>query len=217
MKTLISVLSFEGESFNHQNIREGWGSVVPQTGADLKFFVGRRGKDFSPQSDEVPIGWQYFKNCEHSIWNPKEGCCENYFQYQTRRILEWTLKNGYDFIFLAENDTFLLPRKLMQTGFEDYDYSGYFFQGDEKYPCPHPGFGYFLSANAMKLVLQTPPDHRGLGFFVGYALGPNLEASLFEIPNFREQISWHYPDMTGKRYPVGGLRWQKDMFKQYER
>lgn len=221
MKTLIAVWSFEDDCPNHQIIRETWGSQVSSAGADLLFFVGRRGSHFSSKRDEIPIAWQQPRLCGHPWWDPKEGCCEDYFQFETRRVFEWALSKNYDYVFLAENDTFLLPKKLMKTGFENYDCSGYFFQGDEKYPIPHAGYGHFISAKAMRLVLDTPPNWLTTGFYIGYALGPHVEAgniTLYDIPNFKDQISWHYVESNnGTRYRVGGVnsKWLREMFKAH--
>jgi hypothetical protein len=73
----------------------------------------------------------------------------------------------------------------------------------------------------MHLILETPPNWWSNGFYVGYALGPHVAVgtvTLYDIPNFVDQISWHYVESnSGKRYHAGGINshWLREMFEKH--
>ena len=201
MRVLVAVCSYDGEAQNgnHDAIRSTWGKDVAAAGADLRFFIGRRSPDFKPQPDEVLIDWEQPKTCEHPWWQCVEGCCIDFWQKLIKENLKWSLQQGYDFTFECENDSFLVPHKLMKLDFERYDIAGTFFPRDTPigtkttyqmwphsptrnpqsdwrvYPYPNPG-GYFLSRKAAEIVVNATPSHWDIGPFTGQALGPAIEA-----------------------------------------
>jgi len=120
MKLLFAVISYQGDAQNGNNqlIRETWGKDVE---GDLRFFIGRRGLAFVPQIDEVLVDWQKGRPCGHEWWDPKENCCIDFWQYEVREVLKWSVEQGYDFVYLCQTDTFLIPKRLMASGFEQYD------------------------------------------------------------------------------------------------
>lgn len=220
MRTLIAVISYQGdaENGNHDRIRTTWGKDVPAAGADLKFFIGRRSPGFVPKSDEVLIPWQETRPCIHPWWSSVEGCCEDFWQVLTKNILRWSLVEGYDFIFLCENDTFIVPRKLMASEFEKYDLSGHFIPADgitTKYDWPEPS-GYFLSSQAAAFLLQQPKDHLSVGIYAGQRLGPIIREGLlttYELPIWQNG-HWHFRVETGDGYPPGSP-WMREMYEKY--
>ena len=231
MKALIGIVSYQGDAVNgnHDAIRNTWGRDVKAAGADLRFFVGRRGPDYRAKPDEVLIPWEQTRTCEHPWYHSQEGCCVDFWINLTNQILQWSLAEGYDYTYTCENDTFLVPRKLMASGFEHYDFSSESFQplgsligsktlhqmyGHNLYPWPDAGVGYFTSRKAAKAILLTPPNHWSIGMFAAQALGPYIETGELTIGYLPTGTAWHFRTEIGDGYSPGSP-WQKDMYLKY--
>src|SRR6266446_7403271 len=108
-KLLIAVKSCQAHLArgDHNVIRSTWGKDAKALGIDVRFFVGADAKSY--QSDEVHI---------------KCGDDYNSLPYKTREICRWANGKAVDYLFLCDNDTFLIPKKMLQCGFEKYDYTG---------------------------------------------------------------------------------------------
>jgi hypothetical protein len=226
MRTLIAIISFQGdaENGNHDKIRQTWGKDVASAGADLRFFLGRRDNVYQPKADETLIPWQEdgSRVCAHPYWTAIEGCCVEYWQVLYRGILEWSLNNGYDYTFLAENDTFIIPRKLMKIGFENYDLSGWMMyiypdRPDDYYV--EPG-GYFLSRRASEAILNTVPNHLHFENLTCEVLKIIPEMKIKSLDHFWNETSWHYraqgimDPIIGDGYPQGSP-WMFDMYQKH--
>lgn len=223
MNPLIGVISYQGdaENGNHDAIRQSWGRDVKTAGGNLLFFVGRRTPTFKLKPDEIGIPWQQTRKCQHEWWMSVKGCCEDFWQPLTKQAVSHAYRNGYDYIFLCENDTFLVPKKLFESDYWKYDFSGHMMQGDEKYPWPEPGVGYFLSRRAMKRLIAAEPNHLSVGIYAGQALGPLVEKGELtreSLPNFINKVSWHFrgqsEDFARNGYPPGSP-WQQEMYRKY--
>ena len=230
MRVLIAIISFQGdaENGNHDKIRQTWGKDVAPAGAALRFFLGRRDKNYCPKDDEIPIPWQEdgTRTCPHPYWTAIEGCCVEYWQVLYRGILDWSISEGYDYTFLAENDTFLIPRKLMKTGFENYDFSGRMMYTHSDKPDQYyvePGAGYFLSRRAAEAILKTKPDHlhfENLACDVLKPMAERGEMTIKSLDHFWNETAWHYraqgimDPVIRDGYPVGS-RWQFDMYQKH--
>src|SRR5271156_2746122 len=158
MSLLIAVKSCRQdlERGYHQVIRDTWGIDAVSLGIDLIFFTGNRN-----QSKGI-LGWD-----EVSL-----DCGDEYadLPFKTREICQYAVACGYDYVFLCDTDTFVIPRLLLEVGFEAYDYYGLIqkplgktFQYDaiSRSGKHHPGmyspwasggFGYFLSQKAARIV-----------------------------------------------------------------
>lgn len=232
MKVLLAVLSFQGdaENGNHDKIRQTWGKDVAAAGADLRFFIGRRDRAYhlKAKPDETCVNWQNdgTRRCEHPYWTAVENCCVEYWQVLYRSILEWSVANGYDYVFLAENDTFLIPRKLMKIGFEQYDFSGwmmYVYADKPDFYYVEPGAGYFLSKRAAQAILSTPPNHLHFENLTCDVLRPMAdrgEMTIKSLEHFWNETSWHYraqgiiDPVIRDGYPAGSM-WQYDMYAKH--
>ena len=102
-------------------------------------------------------------------------------------MIRWAYDNGYDYLFKADDDTFVRSEMLTRCGFERHDYMGWQQQyGPGGILYAQGGAGYFLSRNAMEVLL----GYTGLIKYVaedtqvGYVL---LEAGIkpFHNPRFR--------------------------------
>ena len=140
MRVLIAIKSCNKDAARgcHRAIRETWGAEVE--GADLRFFVG-----------EDPLA---FRSADTIVL---PNCPDDYagLPQKTRAILAWSINHGYDFTFLCDTDTFLIPPRLLACGFENYDLTGCIggnLEGGKYFPWPSGGAGYFLSQKAAWIV-----------------------------------------------------------------
>ena len=157
----------------------------------------------------------------------------DYWQHLTREILRWSVQNDYDFTFLCCNDTFIVPRKLMASGFEKFDYSGYFvpqniplgvkseedIYGHKLYLWADAGVGWFMSKKAAKVIVDDAPDFWTNDIHVGQTLGPLIasgEIKAATLKGFWNDISWHYRFITGESYTASS-QWQKKMYEIHGR
>lgn len=69
---------------------------------------------------------------------------------KTRAICKYA--EGFDYLFKCDTDTYASISRLLASGFEQYDYSGYVL--DSGY-CSG-GAGYWLSQKAMRIVAEQP-------------------------------------------------------------
>lgn len=205
----------------HQTIRETWGQ-----GIDVKFFL-------SPQFfllDDCPK----LKDDEILVDCPDD---YNHLPQKTQQIVRWFLYRDYDHIFLCDVDTFIIPSKLLKTGFEDYDYAGrigsdrpfgkpFRYRDGRKqwhakcYAWASGGYGYFLSKTAAEIVTCSIIDPRlwAEDMFVGDALAPHYaqgKITVCDLSHFENEVSWHYP-----AHQLGWNRtrmqlWMRDMHGLY--
>lgn len=164
-KPLIGVMSCERDAANgcHDAMRQTWiPHMVP--GIDYKIFVGQGTRALAPDEERLDVQDDYGSLPEKS-----------------QAMRKWSLEHGYDFMFKADRDTYLSPRRLLASGFENYDYVGH-FPGyprlgwipalDEEfsiycdargvYPYCSGGCGYWTSKKAMELIVAAPLDWKRL-------------------------------------------------------
>ena len=140
IRPLIAVKSCWRESGNGFNraVRDTWGKDVK--GADVGFFLGRFG--LAGREAEIVLD-----------------CPDDYngLPYKTKAICKWVWNHDYTHLFACDTDTFVMPERLLNSGFENYDYVGH-FNGPRGIPnvvygkCyswASGGSGYWLSRKAM--------------------------------------------------------------------
>ncbi len=204
---LIAVKSCvrDREAGHHETIRQTWGKDLD---ADIKFFMG---------------GSSELRRDEIVIETPDPAYDDyDHLPYKTQDIAWFSVSQGYDYTFLCDTDTFLIPRKLLACGYQNWDYSGRFgsspaigttfsFKDGRGYTNPncHPwasgGLGYFLSQKAARIIGDADPVSWAEDLSVGQILGPRIqsgEITAKDIPDFDAGISWHYP--------AHWLGWDKD-------
>lgn len=217
MRLLIAIKSCQEHRLagHHGSILNTWGKDVPSD-VDLRFFIGDAGR-FEPKSDQTVC----------------LGCPDEYagLPRKTKAILGWSLWNGYDYTFLCDTDTFVIPNHLLRCGFESWDYSGRFgpspqigttfeyrdeHQTIEKcHPWASGGIGYFLSRKAAELVARSWPTQWAEDLHVGQVLGPHIQAgeiTAADIPDFECNISWHFPQRKYRCKYDPRLRWMETMY-----
>src|SRR5271157_4401796 len=143
MKCLIAIISCESYRVNGNNqaLRDTWlPSVSEEKGLDYKIFMGQGSK--IEKEDEIYLDVP--DDYEH-------------ISYKGREIHKYALDNGYDFLYKCYPDTYLCPSRLMQSGFQDYDYVGHFackLKTGQQY-CTG-GTGYWLSKKAYSRLIDCP-------------------------------------------------------------
>jgi hypothetical protein len=225
MKLLVAVKSCMRDRARgaHDVIRNTWGAKVQ--GADVVFFVGSSPLNVFLEDDEdsLPVSDDY-----------------DSLPFKTREILRQSVSRGYDFTFLCDNDTFIIPNRLMSTGFEEYDYSGKFnlrTRGSRSQPGrrfhyvddrgTYPdiycwcsgGFGYFVSRRAAELVVASEPKVWAEDMYVGQVLGPHIqcgELTAAHLGDLASEISWHYPNHHSQEAYNPSSGWQQEMSERHK-
>jgi len=127
MKTLIAIPSCQRDCEHHELLRQTWLQKCP---VDYRFFLGNQNKTIA--NDELvidaPDGYREL------IW-------------KIEKIIEYALNSNYDYLFKCDVDTYCHIPRLLKSGFEQYDWSGY---GE-----PYGGSGYWLSRKAMQALIDN--------------------------------------------------------------
>src|SRR5271157_1399312 len=161
-KALVGVMSCERDAENgcHNAIRRTWATRMVE-GLDYKIFVGQGtlGHVLAPDEERLDVPDDYYSLPEKS-----------------QAMRKWSLEHGYEFMFKADRDTYLSPKNLLHSGFENYDYMGHFpmyylnnghIPADGKalseycddrgvYPYCSGGCGYWTSKRAMEAIVAAP-------------------------------------------------------------
>jgi hypothetical protein len=200
MRLLIAVKSCRQDFLcgYHQVIRNSWGKDVFPTGAHLLFFLG--------DVDPALLG------IDEEFVNVRDDYAG--LPYKTREICRRSVSWDYDFVFICDTDSFVLPEKLLKCGFEQYDYYGLIqrplgksFQYDavSREGKHHPstylpwasgGYGYFLSKHAAAIIAETEPDFWAEDLWVGQIMNEQYNHGRVTIggaKNLAGQCSWHFP------------------------
>jgi len=122
--------------------------------ADYKFFYGR-GENREPLPDEI------FFNCSDSY----DGLTD-----KARIIYNWAWDHDYDYIYDCDDDTYVIPERLLESGFAEWDYIGRQRGADGEFPDDYAsgGAGVWISRKALQILVAAPPtddtvDDRWLG------------------------------------------------------
>lgn len=225
MRFLIAIKScqYDLERGYHQVIRNTWGKDVASLGIDLIFFTGNR------KPPKETLHWD-----EVSL-----DCKDDYdaLPFKTREICRWAVAGGYDFVFLADTDTFLIPSKLLKCGFEEYDYYGLIqrplgklFSYDAVsrsgkhhpgmyYPWASGGYGYFLSKYAAKIVSNCEPDVWAEDMFVAQIMNEQYNHGkiiIGDAKNMVGQCTWHFPQTEYKSGYDLKFGWMDKMYREHQ-
>jgi hypothetical protein len=111
---------------HHEQVRQTWLRSCP---VDYKFFLGS-GQDSALIEDEIelPVADGYRNACK------------------IKEIVKYALKLDYDYVFKCDIDTYVCVSRLVKSGFENYDWSGY--------NCSYGGSGYWLSKTAQRMLSE---------------------------------------------------------------
>ena len=102
----------------------------------------------------------------------------------------WALLGGYTHLFHACIDTWICVPRLMTSGFEQHDYTGY--RCDEGHGSG--GMGYWCSQKAIKVLLQEPVVGGAYeDLWVGHTLARN-DIPLYEDRRYSSPANPNRPD-----------------------
>jgi len=201
LKLLLAVKSCRRDQQTgcHEAIRETWGSNLPP-GVDVRFFMGGEGHILM-EADEVllPVPDDYW------TLTPK-----------TKHICRHTVAHGYDFVYTCDTDTYLVPKRMLESEFAKYDFSGghlCYGEHGKVLGVPYPawvspqggvadpfyaymsgGVGSFLSKIAAQIAWTTEYYHHSEDVWVGQVLGPFIQSGELTgavLPNFEGYAAWH--------------------------
>src|SRR5579864_8236785 len=186
IKTLIAIKSCAAHRHRDDLVRRTW---LSGRAVDYRFLIGGWGQDryqSSHRHDEMLLD-----------------CPDDYasLPFKTQALCRCLLAEGYDFVFLCDNDTYVCVPRLFGSDFYAADYTGFFArcvscesdadghctcvtgEGQRLYSYASGGSGYWLSRKAMAVVVAADftkdplrpnspePSTRGEDLQVGWALG----------------------------------------------
>ena len=168
----------------HEAIRGTWARDLKALGVETYFFVGT-----DPSQQDT-------RRCRRYVSNEVVVDCKDDYEslpVKTRRICQWTMGKTFERIFLCDTDTLIKAKELLATGFEAFDYAGYFGKEGTSPGCApfsytdaygtYPecrawasgGVGYFLSRRAAEIIAATPPTYWAEDLQVGQTLAPEFD------------------------------------------
>ena len=153
MKVLVAISScqvYEDSGLN-QPLRDTWLPDLPKDW-DYKFFHG-----IGSASREDVINLP----CHDALFALTD---------KAKLKLKWAVEHGYDYVFSCFPDLYARPERLRDCGFGDHPYFG-----TTAHTCPGPkycqgGCGYFLRADAAKLVADSRESYLNDDCFVAGVL-----------------------------------------------
>ena len=185
-------------------------------GIDVRFFTGPLDVKYEP--DETALA-----------------CPDDYhgLPEKTRCIAQWVVAKVYNHVFLCDTDTFLIPSRLLKSGYEPYDYAGKIDRplnetfpytavdrdgGQHTYQRCYPwasgGYGYFLSRKAVGIVAETKPTSWAEDLSVGQMMGwRHVSGEILTLDTPGDVYSWHFPS---HRYKSGydlKFGWMESMYE----
>lgn len=146
MRLLIAIESCQAHSSRHDDIRETWLSGYDSESLDYRFFVGRGGGLATSKLDE--------------IWLDVDDSYEG-LPLKTVAICKWAVEHRYTNLFKCDTDTYVHVPRLLTSGSDQYDYTGFYRDpfdshlGNSHGNYASGGPGYWLSCRAMNIIANS--------------------------------------------------------------
>jgi hypothetical protein len=136
MRVLVAILACHSpeDAILRAISRETW---LPNLTCDYRFYMGLGSGSYV--SDELTL----------AVPDDYLG-----LPHKSRALFKWALAKGYDYVFKCDTDTYVCPPRLLSSGFEQHDYSG-FYRGQG--PSYASGGAYWLSRRAMHVLTKRAP------------------------------------------------------------
>lgn len=128
MNILIAILSCDRDRPYHQQARNTWLAGCP---VDYKFILSD--PQYRLQQDELSV-------------NAPDGAHEQLISKE-KKLFEYAISR-YDFIFKCDIDTYCHVPRLLKSGFEKHNWSGF---GE-----PYGGSGYWLDRKCLEILHDQP-------------------------------------------------------------
>jgi hypothetical protein len=168
MNILLAISSWpiSAQNGDHQALRDTW---INQSDVDCRFFMGD-GTPINENEDSINVSWndrpQHYKNklstsikTEYIPMDDEVLLSVPYdfkhLPFKVREIFRWAYEREYDYIFKCDTDTYVDIPRLLNSGFENFDYIGTpFYINEEQYASG--GAGYWISKRGYSLLLNSP-------------------------------------------------------------
>ena len=138
---------YEKEGFNDV-IRRTWLPLAVNAGLHVRMLYGD-----NPQDSHCP-DYSWVMDCPDDY---------AHIAHKTKLGHAFALDAGFDHIFQCFADTYIHPQRLINSGFERYDYSGHFIGSTSEYAelgdYATGGSGYWLSKRASEIVVRAEFQH----------------------------------------------------------
>lgn len=170
MRLLIAIATCHQYRARAEAQRQTWASEVGRfPNVDLRFFLGG-GEAKYPDEVILPVNDGY-------VGLPAK----------TKAICAWALEHGYTNLFKTDDDSYVQLDRLLSSGCDRFDYAGRLRGPSGNYPAPYcSGFGYWLSAKAMKIVADAQLNgDEAEDRFVGNVL---LKNQIWGQPDYRYTV-----------------------------
>src|ERR1039458_2222306 len=164
MKILVAVMSCWLCELNgdNQSLRETWlKDLVAYPNVDYKFFHGSGASQYPGQAYRFEQG--EVKNMPSDIVVLESP--DDYLSLilKSQEFHYWGYRQGYDFVFKADTDTYVNIPQLMTSEFAKHDYCGYVHTEANSYPeVPYGmlggGEGYWTSRHACEVISKAAPS-----------------------------------------------------------
>jgi len=243
MSVLFAVKSCQADQLAcfHDAIWNTWGHHIPK----IAFGPLRNKESIHDTQLRITFAELFFflgGNAQPGTRDVLLSCPDRYtdLPHKVREIMRYFLGTEHDFVFLADTDTFVIPMRLLNCGYEKYDITAAFIKGmkpgqifrhvvrdprgpdivlEKSYAPPSGGFGYFLSRKAAQVIADTEPDPKiwADDIYVGEALGPKLasgELTGYQPPDYLD-MTFHFPKHRYKTNYFLGAHWMERMYRQY--
>ena len=246
MSVLFAVKSCQADQLAcfHDAIWNTWGHSVPKIAFDIPTWdlssSPIHGMTFSMRWGDLLffVGG----NSQPGTHDVLLSCPDGYtdLPYKVREIMRYFLGTEHDFVFLCDTDTFVIPKRLLNCGYEKYDITAAFIKGmkpgqifrhvvrdprgpdivlERSFAPPSGGLGYFLSRKAAQIIADTEPDPKiwADDLYVAEALGPMLasgELTGYQPPDYHD-MTFHFPKHQYKTNYSLGAKWMERMYRQY--
>jgi len=190
----------------HEPIRGTWGKDLAALGVPVYFFMGT-----DPTQQDT-------RRCRRYVNGEVVVDCKDDYEslpVKTRRICQWAMGKTFKHIFLCDVDTYIIAKTFLTSGFEKYDYAGWFKNNrlpgsapfaytDEHGSYPEcrawasGGWGYFLSLQAADIIATTPPTWWAEDLQVGNILAAWFDTGIFKGLNLTPDVlgTSHFPKVS---------------------
>ena len=242
MSVLFAVKSCQADQLAcfHDAIWNTWGHHIPKI-----VFFGKPEEQTDERLIHPPHADLLFfvgGNAQPRIRDVLLSCPDKYtdLPHKVREIMRYFLGTEHGFVFLCDTDTFVVPMRLLNCGYEKYDITAAFIKGmkpgqvfrhvvrdprgpdivlEKSYAPPSGGLGYFLSRKAAQVIVDTEPDPKVWAddLYVAEALGPRLASG--ELTGYQpldyHDMTFHFPKHQHKTNYSLGTKWMERMYRQY--
>lgn len=228
MRVLIGIMSCWGseEAGDNQSIRDTWiAELKAYSHVDYKFFHGQGPTNY-------PGGCLYRfsdgprpENQKPDIITLQAPDSYENLILKSQEMHYWAYRNGYDFMFKADSDTYVNIPQLLASGFEKHDYFGHVHtapgsmrdEGVNEHGFLGGGEGYWTSKYACEVISKAIPTKRPQDNFgsaedlwMGEVLG-NAHIKMVDHPEYGHGITLHGSLIAGPRGQYDN-KWMREIY-----